>query len=101
MMRKDDWIDIQGYISTFPQYSYIHDFKQSGGRTAEYTKAPSQPSSGTNNIPIGNKRSPYNPDARPPASTLIDPVKARERLPPGKESYERVRLFSSKISQYG
>jgi hypothetical protein len=62
-------------------------------------RAPSQPSSGTNNIPIGNKRPsippaiPYNPDARPPPSTLIDPVKARELLPPGKESYERVRVF--------
>jgi len=32
---------------------------------------------------------PYNPDARPPPSTLINPVKARELLPPGKESYER------------
>ena len=56
-------------------------------------KAPSHPSSGTNNIPIGNRRSPYNPDARPPPSTLIDPAKARELLPPGKESYERVRVF--------
>jgi hypothetical protein len=26
---------------------------------------------------------------------LIDPVKARELLPPGKESYERVRHFPS------
>lgn len=33
---------------------------------------------------------PYNPSARPPASTLIDPSKARE-LPIDKETYERVR----------
>ena len=56
-------------------------------------KTPSQPGSGTNNISIGSRRSPYNPEARPPPSTLIDPVKARELLPPGKESYERVRVF--------
>jgi len=64
-------------------------YSRSRGRTADYMKAPSQRSSGTNNIPIGNKRSPYNADARPPPSTLIDPAKARELLPPGKESYER------------
>lgn len=70
-------------------------------------RPPAQPSSGTNNIPIGNRKTSvpsltvvsslppirYNPDARPPPSTLIDPAKARELLPPGKESYERVCLF--------
>lgn len=86
---------------------------KSRGRASEYMRLPVQPSSGTNNIPIGNRKLPtpsmpplaahaassfplatgYNPDARPPPSTLIDPVKARELLPPGKESYERVRVF--------
>ena len=76
-------------VIILPRYSFklvIHEFMQSRGRAAEHI-------SGTNNIPIGNRKSPYNPDARPPPSTLIDPVKAREFLPPGKESYERVRLF--------
>ena len=87
-------VDRYPKVIIFPRHSnelVIHEFKQSRGRTAEYTKALSQPRSGANDIPIGNKRSPYNPDARPPASTLIDPAKARELLPPGKESYERVR----------
>jgi hypothetical protein len=33
----------------------------------------------------------FNPDARPPPSTLINPGKGRELLV-GKESYERVRF---------
>ena len=95
-------MDRYSKVIIFSPYSnklVFHKFKQSRGRTADYMKAPPQPSSGTNNIPIGNKRSPYNPDARPPPSTLIDPVKVRELLPPGKESYERVRIFRSKFSQ--
>ena len=73
------------------------------------------PISGTNNIPIGVRRgagppsnpplslpsdgllnSPhtvFNPDARPPPSTLINPGKSRELLE--KESYERVGYYQT------
>ncbi|KAF8804630.1 hypothetical protein BYT27DRAFT_7259107 [Phlegmacium glaucopus] len=85
---------------------YPETRSNSRGRPAEYKRPPAQPVSGTNNIPIGNRKSlppslpplpasslplvtGYNPDARPPPSTLIEPAKAKELLPPGKESYER------------
>ena len=87
-------------VIIFSQYSnklVIHEFKQSRGRTAEYIKAPSQPSSGTNNIPIGNKRSSYNPDARPPPSTLINPANARENCFRQEKSLMNEYLFSCQI----
>lgn len=80
------------------------------------TRQPPPHISGTNNIPIGIRRgagtpsnlplslpsdgllnspfTPFNPDARPPSSTLINPGKGRE-LPTGKESYERVRFYQA------
>ncbi|KIM42217.1 hypothetical protein M413DRAFT_129425 [Hebeloma cylindrosporum] len=75
--------------------------------------------SGTNNIPIGVRRGPgppsnppasfpsdgplnsqhtvFNPDARPPASTLINP--GREPLP-AKASYERVCFYQASARRH-
>ena len=90
--RTDRYSKVNIFLGIQISWLFMN-FKQSRDRTDEYRKAPPQPISSTNNILIGNKRPPYNPDARPPPSTLIDPVKARELLPPGKESYERVCVF--------